>query len=404
MENIAVGDIRELTIEKIVNGGDGLSHLGTQAIFVPLSAPGDLLEVRITEIARNYARGAIHRVITPSPERRTPPCVYFGKCGGCQLQHLSYQSQLVAKASFIRESLRRVGSIDWPHEIEVRAGNEFGYRSRAEIKIARDNDGKVKLGFFRAGSHELCEVDSCAVLQPSVNREFIHLNTSPCMIPSDATRIHLTAGDDGVIVTPATGENERAAETDALGTAHQQVAGIDYAFGVRSFFQGNRLLLEELVRTAIDEAEGRLAVDLYAGVGLFALQLALRFAEVYAVEGNRIAASHGVDNVRANDATNVHYEAISVEAWLKYKGPPLGRPDFLLLDPPRSGAGEQVVQRITQLAPRVVSYVSCDPATLARDLRFFINRGYQLRSIVALDMFPQTFHVETVARLESAEC
>ena len=163
---------------------------------------------------------------------------------------------------------------------------------------------------------------------------------------------------------------------------------------------GLEMVKSELVETAIDEAEGRLAVDLYAGVGLFALQLARRFAEVYAVEGNRIAASHGVDNVRANDATNVHYEAISVEAWLKYKGPPLGRPDFLLLDPPRSGAGEQVVQRITQLAPRVVSYVSCDPATLARDLRFFIDRGYQLRSIVALDMFPQTFHVETVARLE----
>ncbi len=400
MESIAVGDIRELTIEKIVNGGDGLSHLGTQAVFVPLSAPGDQLEVRITEVARNYARAVIQRILRPSPERRTPPCIYFGNCGGCQLQHLNYQAQLTAKASFLRESLRRVGSIDWPQEIEVRAASEFGYRSRAEIKIARDDDGHVKFGFFRAGTHEVCEVDSCAVLQPYVNRELEHLKASPCEIPSDATRIYLTAGDDGVIATPATGENERAAEIDALGTAHQHVAGIDYSFGVRSFFQGNRLLLEELVETAIGNIAGKLAVDLYAGVGLFALQLARKFDEVYAVEGNRLAASHGVDNVRGNDVTNVRYEAISVEAWLKYKAPTSGRPDFLLLDPPRSGAGEQVVQRITQLAPQIVSYVSCDPATLARDLRFFIDRGYQLRSIVALDLFPQTFHVETVARLE----
>lgn len=400
METLNPGDLRELTIEKIVNGGDGLSHIGTQAVFVPFSAPGDVLEVRITEVARNFARAEISRILTPSPMRRTPPCQYFGKCGGCQLQHLDYPSQLKVKESFLRESLRRVGRIDWPHEIEIKSDVEFGYRSRAEIKVARNGEGKASLGFFRSGTHEVCGIDECLVLSPSLNLELRHFIDNPTHIPSDATRIYLTAGDDGVITTPATGENQRAAEYDAVGTAHQHVNGVDYSFGVRSFFQGNRHLIEELVKTAIGDARGRRAVDLYAGVGLFALHLAPCFDEVYAVEGNRLAASHGMENVRSNGVSNVRYEAISVEAWLKYKAAGLEGPDFLILDPPRAGAGNQVVERIAQLRPARVSYVSCDPATLARDLRVFLDKGYEMRSVAALDMFPQTFHVESVVHLD----
>jgi len=401
MESLAIGDIHQVTIEKIVNGGDGLSHIGTQAVFVPFSAPNDLLEIRITEIARNYARAEINRILTPSPDRRTPPCSYFGRCGGCQLQHLDYPAQLAVKASFLRETLRRLGGIDWHHEIETKAGVEFGYRSRAEIKVSRDAEGKTSLGFFRYGTHDVCPIDECLVLMPSVNQEFQRLLGSRTEIPSDASRIYLTAGDDGVITTPATGENGRAAEYDALGTAHQHIDGIEYSFGVKSFFQGNRFLIEDLVTTAVGSAQGKRAVDLYAGVGLFALQLARRFEEVCAVEGNRIAASHGMDNVRANGATNVRYEAISVEAWLKYKSTGLECPDFLVLDPPRTGAGTQVVERIAQLRPEVIAYVSCDPATLARDLRVFLDKGYRIRSVVALDLFPQTFHVESVVHLEA---
>jgi 23S rRNA (uracil1939-C5)-methyltransferase len=206
-----------------------------------------------------------------------------------------------------------------------------------------------------------------------------------------------------VIVTPATGEQGRSAEIDALGTTHQRIAGVDYGFGVRSFFQANRLLVEEMIRVAVGQARGKLAVDLYAGVGLFTLQLAHRFEQVYAVEGNRAAAAHGLENARANGLSNVRYEAISVEAWLKYKAAVLPRPDLVLLDPPRAGAGAQVVERLAALAPPTITYVSCDPATLARDLRLLAGAGYRISSLTALDMFPQTFHVETVAHL-NAEC
>jgi 23S rRNA (uracil1939-C5)-methyltransferase len=396
---LVVGEVHAVTIEKLVFGGDGLARLGTQAVFVPFAAVGDQLRVRITEVERNYARGVIEEIITPSPTRRTPPCSHFGVCGGCQLQHLDYRAQLVAKAEFVRESLRRLGGIEWEREIEVRHADEFGYRARAEIKVAHNADGEPRIGYFRAGTHEVCEVDHCPLLLPAAQRELQHLHTEHHLIPHDATRVYLTVGDEGVIVTPATGENARAAEIDALGTAHQCIAGMKYAFGVRSFFQANRLLVEELVNVTLGEARGKLAVDLYAGVGLFTLQLAQRFTQVYAVEGNRAAASHGTENARVNNLSNVRYEAISVEAWLKYKAATLACPDLILLDPPRAGVGPQVIERLAAIAPPAITYISCDPATLARDLRLLLNHHYRIASLTALDMFPQTFHVETVAQL-----
>jgi 23S rRNA (uracil1939-C5)-methyltransferase len=398
--SVAIGESYEVAIEKLVYGGDGLAHVGSQAVFTPLAAAGDFARIRIVECERNYARGVIEELLDPSPLRRTPPCQYFGVCGGCQLQHLDYPAQLEAKASFVRESLRRIGAIEWDKEIRVRSSEEFGYRSRAEIKVARDENGRARIGYFRAGSREVCEVESCPILTPAANRELQRLHAESSLIPNDATRVYLTAGDDEVIVTPANGEDGRAAEFDSMGTAHQRIAGINYGFGVRSFFQGNRLLVEELIEEAAGDVSGEFAVDLYAGVGLFSLQLAKTFEQVCAVEGNKTAANHGVENARLNGLNNVRYEPISVEAWLKYKSAEAPRPDFALLDPPRAGAGVQVIERLAAMKPPVLTYVSCDPATLARDLRLLGDYGYRIDSITALDMFPQTFHVETVVRLK----
>ncbi len=400
---VMVGEAYDIAIEKLVYGGDGLAHIGSQAVFVPFAAAGDQLRVRITEVERNYARGVIEELLQPSAARRTPPCARFGVCGGCQLQHLNYAAQLETQVAFVRESRRRLGGIEWDGEIAVRAANELNYRSRAELKVARDENGKTRIGYFRAGTQEVCDVDDCLILMPAANRELQRLQAEPSLIPSDATRVHFTVGDEEVIVTPATGENGKSEAVDALGTAHQLIGGVNYGFGVRSFFQGNRLLVEELVKTAIGDARGQFAVDLYAGVGLFSLQLAKTFEQVCAVEGNRTAANHGIENARANNVQNVRYEAISVEAWLKYKSPEVPRPDFVLLDPPRAGVGGQVLERLTAMASPQIAYVSCDPATLARDLRSLIEYGYRIDSITALDMFPQTFHVETVVRLRIAD-
>ncbi|MDX2031214.1 MAG: class I SAM-dependent RNA methyltransferase [Blastocatellia bacterium] len=400
---LSIGDACDVEIEKLVYGGDGLARVSGQTVFVPGAAAGDRLRIRIVERGKNFARGVIDAILAPSSARREPPCDHFGECGGCQLQHLAYPAQLDAKVSFVRESLRRLGNIDWPGEIAMRSADEFGYRSRAEIKIARDDAGRARIGFFRAASQEICEVDGCRILLPAANRELQRLRAEPSLIPNDATRVYLTVGDDEVIVTPATGENGRAAEIDALGTAHQRIGEVSYGFGVKSFFQGNRLLADDLVRAAIGEAAGALAIDLYAGVGLFSLRLAGCFEQVCAVEGNKSAAAHGVENARANGISNVRYEPISVEAWLKYKSHELPRPDFILLDPPRAGVGLPAIERIAALEAPRVHYVSCDPATLSRDLRMLLDFGYEIDSITALDMFPQTFHVETVVQLRRAE-
>jgi len=393
---VQAGTVHELTIEKLVYGGDGLGRIGAQAVFVPLSAPGDRLRVRIVETGRNFARAVIEEILEPAPERRTPPCQYFGVCGGCHLQHLNYPAQVQAKAEFVRESLRRLGGIDWTGEIQTRAAAELGYRARAEIKVQRELKGRPRLGYFKAGTHEVCEVHDCPILLPAANRELQRLHAEPSLIPNSATRVYLTVGDAEVLVTPATGENEKMPEIDALGTAQQCIAGFEYRFGVRSFFQSNRLLVEDLVQTVIKERRGKFVVDLYAGVGLFSLPLAQRFAQVCAVEGNRLAAQHGAENVRANGLTNVRYEAVSVEAWLKHKAAEAPRPDLVVLDPPRAGAGAVVIERLAGLAPPELVYVSCDPATLARDVKILTARGYALQAVTVLDMFPQTFHVETV--------
>jgi 23S rRNA (uracil1939-C5)-methyltransferase len=394
-----VGEVCEVVIDKLVYGGDGLGHVGRQAVFVPLSAPGDRLRIHIVDVERNFARGTILEILEPSPLRRTPPCAHFGDCGGCQLQHLTYDAQIEAKRGFVRESLRRIAGLEWTQPIEVVTSSELGYRSRAEIKVSRGETGCLQIGYFKAGTHEVCDVLDCPILLPAADRELHRLRDEPGLIPADATRVYLTSGDEGLIVTPATGENDRAADVDALGTAHQKIGDFIYGFGVRSFFQANRLLVSGLVETVVGQLSGRLAVELYAGTGLFTFPLASRFDSVVAVEGNRIAAAHGMENARTNNVLNVRYEQMSVEAWLKYKTNDIGQPDVVLLDPPRAGMGRVVIDRLAALQPHAITYVSCDPTTLARDLRLLIDRGYILHEIVAVDMFPQTFHVETIARL-----
>ncbi len=394
-----IGETYELEIEKLIYGGEGIGRVNQQAVFVAYAAPGDRVRIRITKIERNFARGVIEEILAPSADRRSAPCQHFGICGGCQLQHLNYAAQLKAKAEFIRSSLQRIGGIQWEENIEILGADEFGYRSRAEIKIQRTEDGVPNLGFFQANSHEVCNITECPVLLPEANRALQRLHDKPKLVHKRATRIFLAVSDDETVMVPATGENAKAAEIDAQGTIHQTIAGFQFAFGIRSFFQGNRLLIEQLVSTATSDARGAIAFDLYAGAGLFSLPIAKYFEQVYAVEGSKLSGNHGINNAKTNHIKNVNFDIKSVEAWLKYDAPKLSRPDWVILDPPRAGAGEIVVNRLMELKPLAITYVSCDPATLARDLKTLTKTNYKIDSIIGLDMFPQTYHVETVVKL-----
>jgi len=372
------GDVAEVTIEKLVFGGDGLARTGAQVVFVPFAAPGDVLRIRVTEVGRGFARGAIVEIVQPGPSRRDPRCRHFGVCGGCTLQHVGYAAQVEAKAEFVRESLRRLGGIDWSGAIPVRTGAEYGYRARAELQARRGH-----LGWFRAGTHEIVDVTECPVLVPEAEALLAGLREER---PRHA--VHIAVGDDGV------------ATADPRATVHRRVAGLDFEVAPDAFFQGNRVLADALVEDATAGASGACAIDLYAGAGLFSLALARRFTRVVSVEGRRAASAQAAANAQRNGIANVEFAQQPVEEWLAaHTG---SRPDLVLLDPPRAGADARATRLIAALGASAITYVSCDPATLARDLRAFGAAGYRLESVVALDMFPQTHHVETVAKLRHA--
>lgn len=392
--SLHVGDLIDVTTERLAYGGDAIARHDGLAIFVPYAAPRERLRVRITDRQKNFARGVIDRILEPSPSRREPPCQYFGDCGGCQLQHISYEAQLEAKIGFVRDALERIGRVDWPHEIDISSAAEFGYRSRAQVKIDR-RAGRV--GFNRAASNVVCDVTSCPILVPELNEALRTLwsalgHTDHNQRLPNRLQVEMAAGESGVAFDPA---------LDGLpgGALQRTVSDAIYTFSASTFFQGNARLLDELVDEALGETSGDLAIDLYAGVGLFTIQLARRFSRVIGVEADTAAANFALENIGANHLTNIEFHNNAVEPWLKgsfdRQSP---SPDLILLDPPRNGAAEAIAH-IVALNPACITYVSCDPTTLARDLRTMLDSGYELARITAIDLFPQTFHVETVAAL-----
>ena len=392
---LGVGDVVDVTTERLAYGGEAIARHDGFAIFVPYAAPGERLRVRIIERKKNFARGVIDRILEPSPSRRAPLCQYFGDCGGCQLQHITYDAQLEAKAGFVRDALQRIGRIDWPHTVDIRHAAEFGYRSRAQVKIDR-RAGRV--GFNRAASNAVCDITSCPILVPELDEALRSLwsvlghGTDGDQSIPNRLQVEMAAGESGVSFEPALVGLPG-------GTLRRTVNDATYTFSASTFFQGNAGLLDELVNEAVNECYGDLAIDLYAGVGLFTVQLARRFTRVIGVEADAGAAKFARENISANQEANVEFHNSKTEVWLKHfveaDSPP---PDLVLLDPPRTGAAE-AIPHIARLKPSRITYVSCDPTTLARDLRTLIDAGYEISGVIAVDLFPQTYHVETIAAL-----
>jgi 23S rRNA (uracil1939-C5)-methyltransferase len=389
------GDLVEVMVERLAYGGDAIARYGGLALFIPMAAPGDLLRVRVNEIKKNYARASIEEILVLSPARREPACRYFGQCGGCQLQHINYDAQLEAKRRFVGDALNRVGRLGWGGEIEIVSATEFGYRTRAQLKIEREDIKEPpRIGFNRHSSHTVCDVTSCLVLVPEIDLELGSIRSILAREEKDGVReVEIAAGENGVAIEPAFDER-------ALRVVERIVRGATYRFSPSTFFQGNALLLESLVEAAIRDYRGSLAVDLYAGVGLFTIQLAERFGKVIGVEADKKAAMFARQNIAINQRRNIEFHNMTVESWLESarQDSAKRRPDLLLLDPPRAGASKAMPYLI-EMNPTHISYVSCDPNTLARDLRRLVDSGYEITRITALDLFPQTYHVETVASL-----
>lgn len=385
MSNLEIGASLEVTIERLAFGGFGIARHEGMALFVPYGAPGDRLRVEVTEVDKRHAMAKVCEVLTPSPHRRAPRCRHFGECGGCHFQHIDYQEQVRQKAGFVKDALVRMGGFEWQGDVPIHTADEWRYRARTQIKVDRR-----EMGFHRAFTKNVVPLQECPVLVPELEQAIPELRAALQRVPQ-GERVHQIEGACGV--SGASWAPDLPGVRKDL--VEHRVLGFSYFVEPESFFQGNSLLVEKLVAHAVEGERGDLAFDLYAGVGLFTLPLSRNFARVVGVEDERRAATLGRVNVKQNGCDNVHYYRQTTELYLK--GNKL-RPDLLLIDPPRVGAKRALPQLLALEAPRMV-YVSCDPNTMARDLKDLVAGGYELESVHAFDMFPQTYHVECVSKL-----
>lgn len=391
-EQYRVGQTLEVTVEKIVPGGSGLAFAENLTVFVPLTVPGDRLCARIHQLKGKTAFAEIERIIEPSPLRVEPPCPYFGACGGCDFQQLGYGSQLQAKTAIIRDCLHRIGKIEYPGDIPmIGSPRDFEYRLRAQWHL--DNRGRT-IGYYRRNTHEVIDIARCPKLMPPLNAALENLRKSVEWenLWSPRVGIEAAAGDDGEVSLYSTEIFEPTSEITI------KACGEEFAFSAQSFFQGNRYMIEPLVDAALKGTGGGKALDLYCGVGLFSLPLARKFGQVIGVESNKLAIEFAEKNAAKAGLENVRFITEGVEKFIKESD--FGDADLVLLDPPRAGTSKETILRIIDLRPKAISYVSCEPSILARDLRWMLDRGYAIDSITGLDLFPQTHHVETVVRLQ----
>jgi 23S rRNA (uracil1939-C5)-methyltransferase len=395
----------DVQIDKWVYGGEGLARLAPQGaskeeagrvVLVPSVLPGE--SVRID--AGKDVHASLVEVLTPAAERVEAPCPLFTTCGGCHYQHAPYEYQVARKVEILREQLQRVGKIKFEGEIGVICGPPLGYRNRAQFHITNG-----KIGYLAARSHELVPVEGeCPVSSPRLNQALAEMRgrLSDPRFPRFVQAVEIFTDEADVQINVI--DSERAVARRFYEWCESKQA-IEYqtSFGTfrvssRSFFQVNRFLVEKLVEAAIPEQGGESALDLYAGVGLFALPMARRFRSVIAVETGSSAA-HDLEFNASRAELAVKVEQARVEDYLERLQSASGTaPDFVLADPPRAGLGKDVVGHLQRLAPPRVTIVSCDPATLARDLAGLSS--YEIESLTMVDLFPQTYHMETIARLQ----
>jgi len=431
-----------VAIEKPIYGGAFLARVEGKAVFVPLTLPGEQTRVRIIEDKRGYATAEVDEIVVPAPERIASACRHFGVCGGCNYQHAGYGTQLAFKQAILRETLER-GGIRAPEEITLLAAkNEaqsWGYRNR--IRLAFDAAGNV--GYRGRRSHAVIPIAECPIAAPllvkaatgvaEVVRQF-----APAMSPTEIS-LFCDAEETSLLASiftadgpqrreeefadfargfaeniPALKGVELFAEADAGGRAWipnprtvaqwgetsiaYRAAGFGYRVDNGAFFQVNRWLVDGLVDQVTAGYEGELAWDLFAGVGLFARKLAESFAQVVAVEAAPQATAALKENLRGTGGSAVRASTLDFLG-----GSGRGeRPDLVVVDPPRTGLGGEITALLAKIAaPRLV-YVSCDPATLARDLRLLVASGYTIEKVALADLFPQTFHLETVVHLRQS--
>ena len=444
-----------LSIEKLIYGGDGLARTPPGAdgrsmtVFVPFVLPGEQVESELRQEKPGFARGSVTQMIQASPDRVEARCPYFRQCGGCHYQHIPYERQLEFKAGILRETLQRIAKIELTSEIRLHPSPPWNYRNRTRLQVRTVPD--FALGYFRISSHEFLPVRECPISSPLINRvmaRLVELGGLSCPAAVEEIELFADAADERLLAwafcgsepdnkhllrwaqslqhevpeisgvtffssrrRTSQGQLEDEAPVDLKSLAQSGAKSIryqtkdhEYQVSAAAFFQGNRHLIDELVSVVTGNASGDFALDLYAGVGLFSAVLARSFHHILGVEASQTAYGDLVHNVPANvkavGARTEDYLSIGFLRSDYQKGRPARKsPDLVVLDPPRAGAGKMVIRSLVELGAPRVRYVSCDPATLARDLAPLLAAGYHIEEAHLFDLFPETFHIESVMLL-----
>lgn len=433
----------KLQIEKVVPGGYGLARNNGYVIFVPYSVPGDRVKVELEKIKKDYAIGKILDIIEPSPDRVIPACPLFPRCGGCQWQMMSYEAQLRHKINLIKEAFEKIGKMSEIPLLQIEGMHSpWGFRNKVILPLKRLK-GRVIMGFYSVGTHKIVDMDTCPIQLPQFNaliepfkklierepvtiyNELKHRGKLRNLVlrgseKTGETLVILVMKDHGLSVNLARKieeldreriigvvENINREKTNIiLGKESRKVTGRDYyyekALGLTfkvsalSFFQTNLEMAERLLSFMLEITdEYRTVVDAYSGVGLFSLHFAKKAGSVIGIEESPSSHYDSLDNLEINSIYNVEFIEGKVENVL----PTIKMPELLIVDPPRRGLEKEVLREIVERKPREILYVSCNPVTLARDVKRLVESGYKFELLKPFDFFPHTHHIETLAYL-----
>ena len=397
---LKVGDRVRTGIEDVAFGGDGVAKVSDLVLFVPFTVDGDEAEVEITAVRKRYARGRLVRLVAPSPYRIPPACPYHADCGGCRMQHIDYGHQLELKRRQVEEIFKRIAALSQPPIASlIPCPRPFGWRGKAEFHLAGGRGGQLRTGLMAPASHELIEVERCGIAEETINRKYRAfceaLRSGEIQVSGE--RQVIWSDEPGEPPTMIFSGSGRPPDVERL------VLGRRLTVPGRGFFQANVALVGELVAQVVGMCglTGReTVIDAYGGSGLFSLFLGPRAGRLFGIEGEREAIRCAGINLRRERLSQAEFLQGDVADILRDEFASCRKTaDVIVLDPPRDGCGDGVLEGVAALHPERIVYVSCNPATLARDVRLLAGHGYGLRLLQPLDMFPQTAHIEVVALL-----
>ena len=402
----------DLQLEKLTYGGEAMGRLPDgRAVFVLFGLPGERVRVRLTEEKRGFARAELVEVLELSPHRIEPRCLHFAVCGGCHYQNLPYEEQLNAKTDILRDQLRRIGRIENPPVGEmVPSPSPWNYRNQVQFHLTSDG----KLGYMTAGVPKVFPISECHLPEGTINALWPQLEFEPGM---DLERVSVRSGADEELMLILESDTPEPPELEieaGISIAHVfaensvviagndhvtiRVLDRDFRLSAASFFQVNTAMAERMVEHVIDQLpanQSATLMDIYCGAGLFSAFLAPKFERIMGIESSPSACEDFADNL--DEFENVElYEGLAEEV-LPALMDRITNPICVIVDPPRAGLEKRVVDGLLQLGPQMIAYVSCDPSTLARDAARLIQGGYQLRQVTPFDLFPQTFHIESIS-------